>query len=144
MNDTDEIKRNGNHDSALTMIELCVTALVNYYPIKKAESSNLRQVEYGEELFFDFEELFDYVTGIARTVLAGKELSPEQNKILFKLDLSERNGITSFLKDKNSWKSLPGTAAELVLWQYLIMLLKKWSATLPSPGHKRGQRRERM
>lgn len=122
------IKRNENQEPALTMIELCVTTLVNYHPIIKAESSNLKKVEYGEELFFDFENLFDYVTGIARTVLAGKELSPEQNRILVELDFSEKHGISSFLKDKNSWKSLPGTASELVLWQYLVVLLKKWSA----------------
>lgn len=128
MNDANEIKRNGNQDPALTMIELCVTTLVNYHPIIKAESSNLKKVEYGEELFFDFENLFDYVTGIARTVLAGKRLSPEQSKILCELDFSEKNGISSFLKDKNSWKNLPGTASELVLWHYLIKLLQEWVA----------------
>ena len=120
------ITKNNCSDNLLTMIELCVTTLVNYYPIIKNESSNLRTVKYGEELFFDFEELFNYITGIARTVLAKKELSPEQNKILFDLDFSKKNGINSFLNDRKSWKNLPGTASELVLWQYLVMLLKEW------------------
>lgn len=125
INDKNHIDKNSYSGNLLTMVELCVTSLVNFYPIIKNERSNLRKTKYGEDLFFDFEELFDNLIGIARTVLAQKELSAEQNKILFDLDFSKKNGINSFLNDKRCWKTLPGTASELVLWQYLVMLLKE-------------------
>ena len=128
INDKNHIDKNSYSGNLLTMVELCVTSLVNFYPIIKNERSNLRKTKYGEDLFFDFEELFDNLIGIARTVLAQKELSAEQNKILFDLDFSKKNGINSFLNDKRCWKTLPGTASELVLWQYLVMLLKEWLA----------------